>query len=81
MNALDLGFTFSAGLVRLWEAVRRPWVVSAVHAPRIHVAGRAVLTPTHSVHLVEVEGRRMVLGCHPSGFLVLSAEQEQERPK
>ena len=85
MSALDLSFTFSAGLTRLWAAVRRPWLAAAIGSPRsslrIHVAGRAALTPTHSVHVVEIEGRSMVLGCHPNGFLVLSPEQEQEKKK
>jgi Flagellar biosynthesis protein, FliO len=79
MSALELGVTFSSGLTRLWDALRRPWAVAAVRVPRIRVAGRAVLTPTHSVHVVEMEGRRWVLGCHPNGFLVLSPDPEPDQ--
>ena len=77
MNAVDLGSTVSAVLTRLCDAVWRRSPLASVRGPRIHVAGRAVLTPTHSVHVVEIEGRRLVLGCHPNGFLVLSPEQDQ----
>ena len=39
--------------------------------PCLQVVDKIRLTPQHSVHVVSVEGRRMVVGVHPSGFTLL----------
>jgi flagellar biogenesis protein FliO len=35
---------------------------------------RLVLTPQHTLHVVEFEGRRMLIGTHVGGLMVLEAE-------
>ncbi len=39
----------------------------------LEVIDKVRLTPQHSVHVVSVDGRRMVVGVHPSGFTLLEA--------
>ena len=41
--------------------------------PCLEVVDKIRLTPQHSVHVVSIEGRRMVVGVHPSGFTLLEA--------
>jgi flagellar biogenesis protein FliO len=38
--------------------------------------GRVALTPAHSVHVVEVAGKSIVIGCHPGGMTVLGPGRE-----
>ena len=44
----------------------------------IRSIGRTSLTPTHSVHLIEVQGERLVIGCHPGGMTILHPQPGDE---
>jgi flagellar biogenesis protein FliO len=74
MSTIDLGFTFGGVLTKLLAVARRPWAGGIVAGPRIQVTGCVVLTPAHSIHVVELDGRRLVVGCHSTGMLVLNRE-------
>lgn len=39
---------------------------------RIEHVDRIRLTPQHSIHIVHIDGQRIVIGVHPHGFAVLS---------
>ena len=54
------------GLIQAGRSVRRP-----MSEHTIEVLDRIRLTPQHSVHVVRVSDRRLVLGVHASGFTLL----------
>jgi flagellar biogenesis protein FliO len=43
----------------------------------VRVLGRTSLTATHSIHVVETAGERLVIACHPGGCTVLSRSGEK----
>ncbi len=43
----------------------------SAETPCLRIVDKIRLTPQHSVHVVSVEGRRMVVGVHPTGFTLL----------
>jgi flagellar biogenesis protein FliO len=61
-------------LVGLWR--RSPSANSFRKTPLLHAVERVVLTPQHTLHLVHVEGRQIVVATYPNGCdLLLDAEQ------
>jgi hypothetical protein len=54
----------------LWKLRARP--VAWAGPARLASAGRLALTPQHSLHLVRIGGREIVLVTHPHGCSVLS---------
>lgn len=54
------------GLIQAGNAFRRP-----AGGCNIEVIDRVRLTPQHSVHIVRVMERRLVVGVHASGFTLL----------
>jgi flagellar biogenesis protein FliO len=45
--------------------------------PRLSSMGRLALTPQHAVHLIQIDGRELVVATHPQGFSILSDTQEK----
>ena len=67
MSAIDLAAKFGSWFGPIWGSIRVP----STQAPAIRISGRAMLTATHSVHVIELGAKRVVVGCHPTGFVVL----------
>ena len=75
-------------LLLLWGAVlflRRKGIaafsiplVPRKQAPSIQQLDRMRLTPQHSIHLLEIEGRRLLLAVHNQGITIL--EQSSNKP-
>jgi flagellar biogenesis protein FliO len=47
--------------------------------PRLASVGRLVLTPHHSVHLLRIDGREVILATHPQGCSVLNEAGESRK--
>jgi hypothetical protein len=54
----------------------RPRVVSSVKSAV--VLGRAWLTPHHSVHVIDFDGRVMIIGCHAGGMIKLGEREGRQ---
>jgi flagellar biogenesis protein FliO len=73
MNVVDLRLRLTPLLARAWAfaADGGRWTADSKRSSGIRVMSRISLTATHSIHIVEADGQRMILGCHPRGFAVL----------
>jgi len=68
-------------LERLWKVLNVTAGISLAPsgAKVVRTVGRVSLTATHSVHVVEADGERWVLGCYPGGLTVLNRPEEREK--
>jgi flagellar biosynthetic protein FliO len=62
----------------LWLLRRKGWAHTArrkdgVNGPRLEVIDRLALTPNHSLHLVRLADRTLLIGLSPSGCNLLEA--------
>lgn len=62
--------------VVVWALKRKGWVRMSTRAPRdsgarLQVIDRLVLTPHHSVHLIRLADRTLLIGLSPSGCNLL----------
>lgn len=57
----------------LWLVRRKGWVVrSASHAPRLlESRGKLVLTARHSIHVIRIGDRDLIIALHPDGVTFL----------
>jgi len=66
-------------LERLWQALTVTTGISLAPTGTrvVRTVGRVSLTAAHSVHVVEADGERFVIGCHPGGLTVLNRQAER----
>jgi len=63
----------------LWLLKRKGWATSAIRRsrgdgqPRLEVIDRLVLTPHHSLHLVRLADRTLLVGLSPNGCNLLES--------
>ncbi len=73
-NSLALVFVFALLGTALWSLRKRGWV--GVRRPKLisgvlESRGKLALTPRHSVHLIQVGDRNLILALHPEGITFL----------
>jgi flagellar biogenesis protein FliO len=75
-QSLAIAFVFGLLWTALWLLKRRgslgaAWGKSAAGPRRIEPRGKLALSPQHSLHLIRVADREVLVGVHPSGFSVI----------
>ena len=73
-QVLSILFVFALLGGVLW-AVRRKtglWPPSGRQAKSLHSIERLALSPQHALHIVHIEGRRLVVATHPQGCTLLT---------
>ncbi len=78
METSIVGMTLAAGLIAwLGHRLRRAGILkvgllnAARRNPHMECLDRMSLSPNHSLHLVQVAGRVLVIGIHPAGCHLL----------
>jgi hypothetical protein len=85
-----IGLAVVFGLLGLvvWQSRKRQGGGIRSWLPSREAGGRLVLrqvahlrlSPGHSLHFVEADGHRMLLGCSPSGMTILPAVESGGKP-
>ncbi|MCU0247959.1 MAG: flagellar biosynthetic protein FliO [Bryobacter sp.] len=57
---------------------RRGWIAPAASAGLLRPVASVRLTAQHSLHLVEVDGRRVLVAAHPAGCALLETRPAAE---
>ncbi len=73
-QSLAIAIVFASLWAALWLLKRKGTLSTplAKSGPRpIELLGKVGLSAQHSLHLVRVDGRELLLGVHPSGFTVV----------
>jgi flagellar biogenesis protein FliO len=73
-QSLAILFVFALLCLALWLVRKKGWIAmrrSKAVPSLLESRGKLVLTPRHSVHLVRVGDRNVVLALHPDGVTFL----------
>lgn len=76
-QALSVLLVFGLLGLALWKlrqpgsVFRPPWRKPGASARLIEAVERLALTPQHTLHLVRVEGRELIVATHPQGCALL----------
>lgn len=76
---LAIGFVFILLASAIWWMRQKGLVLLAGRggpkkvARRLELAERLALTPQHSLHLVRIADRTLLVGAHPQGFRLLAS--------
>jgi len=75
-------FVFVLLALAVWKlrpgALRYPWSAGQRSATSLQSVERVALTPQHSIHVVRVHGRELVVATHPQGCSLLLPPSPEE---
>lgn len=77
-QALAVFLVFGLLVVAVWKLRGGTFPVRSA-GQRLASMGRLELTPQHAVHLIQIDGRELVVATHPQGCSILSDIPESRK--